>query len=115
MGWVIVAIALVIIVAVALVVAYYFFILRPGRFDFWKLASKHPDLAYDLFQQSEYWHVFVDKPPGGFKASLPPGEWDGPFKLAIPQLDWKVVTIYGKVPEYEKTQQVFIDDRQNQA
>ncbi len=110
MGWVIVAIALVIIVAVALVVAYYFFILRPGRFDFWELASKHPDLAYDLFQQSECWHVFLDKPPGGFKASLPPGEWDGPFKLAIPQLDWKVVTIYGKVSEYEKTQQAFIDD-----
>ena len=71
MGWVIVAIALVIIVAIALFVAYYLYILRPGRIDFWKLASKHPDLAYDFFQQSECWHVFLDKPPSGFKATEP--------------------------------------------
>ena len=99
--------------AVALILIYYVSVLRHGRVDFWNLARKHPDLVYDSFRQSECWIVFLDKPPGGFKASLPPGEWDGPFKLAIPKLGGKIITIYGKVSEYEKAQQAFIENNRN--
>lgn len=98
-----------IFLVVALVVIYYFVILKPGRLDFWKLASKYPDHAFDLFQQQDCWHVFLEKPESGYKSEILSGEWDGPFMLAIPKLGDKVITVYGKIPEYQKSQQEFID------
>ena len=98
-----------VLLVIILIVAYYFVILKPGRLDFWKVASKHPDAVFEMFQQHDCWHVFVDKPEDGYKSELADGEWDGPFKLAIPSLGSRLVTVYGKVPEYEKTQQEFMD------
>ncbi|MFH1861985.1 MAG: hypothetical protein ABH878_04150 [bacterium] len=100
-----------IILAIALAVLYYFFILRPGRLDFWKLAAKYPDCAFDFFQQRDCWKVFLDKPESGYSNALPPGKWDGPFRLAVPQLGGKVVTIYGRIPNYEKSQQEFMNNK----
>jgi len=37
---------------------YWFFILRPGRLDFWKIAGKYPDEAFDFFRSKECWKVF---------------------------------------------------------
>lgn len=97
-----------IILLIILAILYYFIILKPGRLDFWKLAAKHPDRAFDFFQQHDCWKVFVDKPENGCKNALPPGEWDGPFKLAIPKFGGKVITIFGKIPEYEQAQRQFL-------
>jgi len=98
-----------IILVVVLVGLYYFCILRPGRLDFWKLAAKYPDRSIEFFQEHDCWKVFVEKPSGGYEEALPLGDWDGPFRLAVPQLGGKLVTIYGKVPEYLTAQQEFID------
>ncbi len=98
-----------IVLVVILAVAYYFVILKPGRLDFWKVAGKHPDDVFEMFQKQDRWHVFFEKPGGGYKSALPPGEWDGPFMLAIPKLGGRRITVYGKVPEYEKAQQDFMD------
>jgi len=99
-----------IILIVVLVMLYYFVILRPGRLDFWKLAAKQPDRAFEFFQQRDCWKVFIDRLEGGYKDALPPGEWDGPFRLTVPQLGGKIITIYGRIPEYETAQQEFINN-----
>lgn len=98
-----------IIIFAILAITYYFVILKPGRPDFWKVAGKHPDEAFGMFQKQDCWHVFFEKPEGGYKRTLPPGEWDGPFLLAIPELGGRVVKVYGRVPEYEKAQQDFME------
>ena len=94
-----------------LIILYYFAILKPGRFDFWKVAGGHPDEVFEMFQQHDCWCVFVEKPQGGYKSELPDGEWDGPFKLAVPKLGGQIITVYGKVPDYKKAQQVFMNKR----
>ncbi len=98
-----------VLLVVALVVVYYFVILRPGRLDFWKVARKCPGDVFEMFQRQDCWHVFFEKPQSGYKSELPPGEWDGPFMLAVPQLQGKRITVYGKLPEYQKAQQEFMD------
>jgi hypothetical protein len=103
-----------IVIAVILIVAYYFVILKPGRLDFWKVASNHPDDVYEMFQQQDCWLVFVEKPEGGYKNELPDGEWDGPFNLAIPKLGGRLITVYGRVPDYEAAQQQFMDKMNRQ-
>jgi len=35
-------------------------------------------------------------------------EWDGPFKLSVPMFGGKMITVYGKVPEYVQSQQKFM-------
>ena len=89
-------------------VVYYFVILKHGRLDFWKIARKYPDDVFDMFQEQDCWRVFLEKPEGGYKSELPHGDWDGPFKLAVPKLGGRVITVYGKAPDYEKVQQEFI-------
>lgn len=98
-----------VVIAIVLLLATYFIIFRQGRFDFWKVAGKHADDAFEMFQQQDCWHVFVEKPMGGYRGELPDGEWDGPFKLAIPKLGNRLITVFGKVPDYEDAQQQFID------
>ena len=98
-----------VLLVVAIIVVFYFLILKPGRLDFWKIAKKRPDDVYDMFQKQDYWHIFLEKPQGGYKSELPPGEWDGPFWLVVPSLGGTRITIYGKSPEYEKAQQEFVD------
>lgn len=45
----------------------------------------------------------------GYRSELPDGEWDVPFKLVVPKLGGRLNTVYGKVPDYEKAQQQFIE------
>lgn len=99
-----------ILLVVILIVVYYLVILKPGRLDFWKVASKHPDDVFEMFQQQDCWSVFLEKPEGGYKSELPPGEWDGPFMFVVPKLGGKRIIVYGKVPEYQKAQQEFTDN-----
>ena len=99
----------IVIIIVALVVLYVLFIRRKGRLDFWKLAAKYPDLAYEFFQKEDCWFVFEEKPEDGYSNNLPPGEWDGPFFHRVPKLRGKLVSVFGKVPDYENAQQAFID------
>lgn len=86
---------------VVLAVLYYFFVMKKhGNLDFWKIAAKYPDSAYHLFKAEDCWLIFEDKSLARNRNNFPPGEWDGPFKLSVPMLGGKMITVYGKVPEY---------------
>ena len=96
------------VVAVIVGFLYYRFVLvKGGNLKFWKLANAHPEEAYSFFSANDCFVVFESEPPGGYRASLLAGEWDGPFKLSVPSKG-RVVTIYGRVPEYENAQENFI-------
>lgn len=36
---------------------YYLSILKHGKLDFWKLAAKHPQEAWDFFSNNESWYI----------------------------------------------------------
>ena len=98
----------VIITILILAVLYWFFILRPGRLDFWKVASKHPDLAYDFFVSKDCWQVFEDGLPDNYQTIIPPEEWVGPFRLWVPKLGNKMIHIFGRTRDYEEAQNDFM-------
>jgi hypothetical protein len=94
---------------VVLAILFYFFVIKKhGNLDFWKIAAKYPDAVYQLFKDEDCWLIFEDKSLARNHDDFPPGEWDGPFKLSVPMLGSKVITVYGKVPEYVQSQQRFM-------
>ena len=94
-------------IAVVALLYYYFVIVKGGNLQFWKVASVHSDEAYAFFKQTPCFAVFESEPPGGYRANLPSGQWDGPFKLPVPS-QGRVVTIYGRSPDYQAAQEAFI-------
>ena len=97
------------IIAIAVVgfLYYRFVLVKSGNLKFWKVAQAHPEEAYAFFKRNPCFVVFDSEPPGGYRASLPSGEWDGPFKLPVPSQN-RVITIYGRSPEYQAAQENFI-------
>ena len=89
------------LVAAALVLLVVFSILGAGKLRFWKLAARFPNEAYEWFLREDCWEVDPTEP------LEPRSEWCGPFKLAVPQLGWRVVRIYGRVGEMEGSQEEF--------
>ena len=83
---------------------YLFSIMRKGNIPFWNKVRKNPDLALELFSQDEKnWLV---EPPAG--KSINSEEWEGPFRLAVPSLDGRIIKIYGKVGKYKKSQKEIV-------
>lgn len=99
---------MLILTIVALIAACYLFMRKQGGLSFWKVASKYPYATLDMFEKQDCWHMFNEEPEGGYRASLPPGEWAGPFKLFLPMAGNRPVIIFGKVPEYEEAQKEFV-------
>lgn len=98
-------IALLIIIGVAL---YWFFILRPGRLDFWRLVAKHPDAAHDHFKADACWKVFEEDLPKNYRTIVPKPEWRGPFRLIVPKLGSKTIRVFGKYPDCKQSQDDFL-------
>ena len=98
----------IIILAIAAVFLYWFFILRPGRLDFWKIAGKNPNAAYDHFMSNDCWMVFENDVPDDYRNIVPKDAWTGPFRICIPKLGNKMVHVFGKHPEFEHSQNVFL-------
>jgi hypothetical protein len=86
---------------------YRFVLVKGGNLKFWKIVNANPDKAYSFFMSKNCFVVFDSEPPGGYRANLPPGDWDGPFKLAVPSQN-RVVTIFGRLPDYQAAQENFI-------
>ena len=95
-------------IIVILVFLYWFFILRPGRLDFWKIASKYPDKAYDFFKSKECWNVFEGDLPDDYRSIVPKDDWTGPFRLWIPKIGNKVIYVFGKYPDFVQAQKDFM-------
>ena len=98
----------ILIALVILIFLYWFFILRPGRLNFWKIASKYPDEAYDLFVSEDCWKVFEESLPDDHQSIVPKEDWTGPFRLWIPKVGNRMIYVFGKYPNFEKSQNEFM-------
>ncbi len=81
---------------------------RIGRPRFWRVASKHPDEAYDWFVREQCW-IVVDPDDADPDKPEPRSDYSGPFMLWVPKLGWKRVIIYGKHDEIEDSERRFLD------
>jgi hypothetical protein len=98
----------IVIVLIAGAAIYWFFILRPGRLDFWRIVAKHPDAAYEHFKSDHCWRVFEEQLPENYRSLVPRSEWVGPFQFIVPKLGNKTMYIFGKHPTFEKSQNEFL-------
>jgi len=87
---------------------YWYWTLRSKNLDFWKLAAKYPDSAYDYFISQDCWKVFDNGLPDNYKDIVPHKEWTGPFRLWIPKLGNRMITIFCKYNYMEDSQREFI-------
>src|SRR5690625_6030390 len=74
-----------------IVLAVIFFALRimgAGIVPFWKLASQHPDTAFDWFMSEDCWVVVA---PG---EKAPGQEYTGLFRLAVPKLGGQMIKVF---------------------
>ena len=97
------------IIGIAVAIAlYWVIILRPGRIDFWRLAAKNPDVAYDHFRANDCWVVFENELPRQYRMVVPSAEWDGPFRLWVPKLGGVTIYVFGRTTDYEQSQTEFL-------
>jgi len=91
------------IIPVVVIFFIYKVIVKDGNLEFWKLVQsceEDQSLAYDMFTSHSAWYVCNNDKPADIE------NWDGPFKFPAP--NGELLTIYGKVGEYEKTQKEFV-------
>ena len=87
---------------------YWLLILRPGRVEFWIVASKHPDAAYEHFKGDPCCVIFENHLPKDYRVLTPKRDWVGPFLLNVPKLGNKTIRIFGKRPAFEQSQNLFL-------
>jgi hypothetical protein len=105
------AMTLIILIILALLIGvflYWYLILRHGRMSFWKLAARNPDAAYHHIRSASCWKIFEGELPKNYRSIVPKSEWAGPFKLRVPKLGGKTIVVFGRHPEFEKSQNKFI-------
>ena len=68
--------------------------------------SKYPDEAYEWFIKEDCW-VVID-PQSGSTETPALEDYNGPFRLCVPKLNGKMVTIYGRFDEIEDSQERFL-------
>lgn len=98
----------IVLFLIAGVAIYWFFILRPGRLDFWRVVAKHPEAAYEHFKSDHCWMIFEGQLPENYRSLVPRSEWVGPFQFIVPKLGNKTMYIFGKHPTFEKSQNDFL-------
>jgi hypothetical protein len=104
----------VVLIVIISLIALFFLFHFLGKPRFWKLTRRYPIEAYNFFLENDCWFV-VD----GINNSEPPKDkrnWDGPFSLFLPNIN-KLIQIYGKYPDFEKSEVEFIKiftNRENQ-
>jgi len=97
------------IVALFIAAALYWnYFLRPSSLDFWKLAGKNPNVAYDFFISQDCWKVFENALPHNYKDLVPSNEWTGPFRLWVPKIGNRMIIVFGKRNNIEYSQKEFI-------
>ena len=97
----------IIIIIVVGFLFYKFVLVKHGNLKFWKFAKNYPEDVYSFFTSNENFVIFDSKPPDGYRANLPSGEWDGLFRLYVPSKN-TFVTIFDRVPEYQIAQDKFM-------
>lgn len=90
---------------VVVVIVIFYALHRRGSPNFWKLASKHPDEAYDWFMSDDAWTVV--QPGDQARKPDPSSDYAGPFFLWIPKLGGQRITIYGHHERMRHSQEQF--------
>ena len=98
-----------IIVIIFLLAAFLYWLLaiRP-RTHFWKVVTKHPDLAYTFFRSKNCWKIFEGKLPVNYRSMVPKKDWAGPFLFSVPKIGHKNIHVFGKYPDFKKSQNEFL-------
>ncbi len=94
--------------ALALVasVLLWWFVLRRRPPDFWRLAARYPDKAYQWFTDHDDWLVLD---PDAGKIAVPDGrEFDGPYLFWVPKLGGRRVAVYGRRSAMQESQRAFL-------
>ena len=81
-----------------------FVILKNGSLNFWKLAARNADVAYDHFLSESCWQLFEEGLPSNYRTIVPKSEWVGPFRISVPKLGGKTICVFGRHPDYEQSQ-----------
>ncbi len=82
---------------------------RPRMPDFWQVAARYPDKAYEWFLSHEEWRV-VD-PEQGRQPKVDDREFDGPFLLWVPKLGGRRIVVYGRRTAMKESQRAFLTSR----
>ena len=80
---------------------------KQESFPFWKLAAKIPDKAYDWFSNESCWVIYDLE--GGYDFKPDKKDYAGPFKLSIPSLEGRTISVYGQINSIEDSQKRFIE------
>ncbi len=94
-----------VLAALASVVMLWMY-LRRRLPDFWEVAARYPDKAYDWFESHDEWLV-VD-PEAGRISPPDEDEFDGPFLLWVPKLGGRRVAVYGRRDAMRDSERVFL-------
>jgi len=92
-------------------IGIWYLLYRRGKPDFWRLAARYPDDAYDWFLSDPCWVVL--QPDSPFTALPEPrGDYTGPFWLWVPKFGNRRVTVYGHHALIERSQGRFLETMQ---
>ncbi|OGR40439.1 MAG: hypothetical protein A2X29_06030 [Elusimicrobia bacterium GWA2_64_40] len=80
---------------------YMYLTSKQASYEFWNLAAKFPDKAYDLFCSDSCWYLDESK-------MIKKNELVGPFSLFVPKLDRRI-KIWGDAGKIEDSQRKFIE------
>lgn len=79
---------------------------RRGALDFWQVAARRPDEAFEWFLSDDTWTV-VESPYQQAESSLPRGGMTGPFKLVVPKAGG-AVTLFADASRIDASQAAFL-------
>jgi hypothetical protein len=83
--------------------------LRPRMPDFWQVAARYPDKAYDWFVSHDEW-VVID-PASGHQPKIDERAHEGPFLLWVPKLGGRRIVVYGRRGAMKESQRAFLAHR----
>ncbi len=85
-----------------------------GNPQFWHVAAKYPDQAYDHFMRDSTWIVVS---PDASDVDLPAerSQYSGPFTIYVPSLGGKKLHVYGLAERIEESQSNFLDSLRAQG
>ena len=96
------------IIGLLIVGAIWLFSYLGGNPQFWHVAAKYPDEAFDWFMEEPCW-VVVE--PDGPPPSFPEGRsaYSGPFSHFVPKLGNRRVQVFGLADAIEASQHQFLE------
>lgn len=93
------------IMLIALLIMFY----RAHKRGFWAIAERNPNAAYEYFKANVCWRVFEEGLPPNYRNIVPKPHWAGPYKLIVPKIGNKTIHVFGKHPDFSRSQSEFVN------